>query len=167
MAVVFPKSTQITNRDAVPRGPIDARVQGGMVHHGRGVIAWANGDSVNSIGRHCSIPSNAIPIAVRYSAPDIGTTTAMDVGLYRTTQDGGLVVDADFFGSAVALNAGPYNKVDITLESGVITHANCEKPIWQLLGLSSDPNVMYDVCETLTGAADAAGSVLIEVDWTQ
>jgi hypothetical protein len=167
MAVVFPKSTQITGRDSTPRVPIDGRVQGGMLHHGRGVIAFANGDSIASIARMFSIPSNAIPKSIQITCPDIGTTTAADVGLYRTTQDGGAVVDADFFASAVSLSGGALNKVDVTFESGVITLANTEKPIWQLLGLTSDPQVMYDVCLTLTAAADAAGGVLLEGDWTQ
>lgn len=165
MAVVFPKSTQITNRDAVPRVPVDARIQGGMERHARGVIAFANGDSIASIARMFSIPSNAIPISVRVSCPDIGTTLAVDIGLYRTTQDGGAVVDADFFGSAVSLSGGALNKSDITFESGVITLANAEKPIWQLLGLASDPGVNYDVCLTATAASDAAGSVLLEADF--
>jgi hypothetical protein len=33
------------------------------------------------------------------------------------------------------------------------------------LGLSADPNLQYDVGLTLTGAADAAGTVLLEVDY--
>lgn len=166
MAVVTTKSTQITNRDAIPRVLSNGRVDGGRVQHARGVCAIANGDSVASKFIFCTIPSNAVPVSVRISAPDIGTTTAGDVGLYRTTDDGGAVVDADFFASAQALNAGPYLKTELLYESGVVTHANGEKALWELLGLTSDPNREYDVVLTLTGAADGAGSVVLEVDYT-
>jgi hypothetical protein len=166
MAVVTVKSTQITNRDAVPATLSNGRVDGGMVRHARGVVAVANGDSVSSKYIACSIPSNAVVISVRVSAPDIGTTTAADVGLYQTTANGGAVVDADFFGSAVALSSGPYLKTEVSQESGVFTLANGEKALWEALGLTADSNRDYDVALTLTGASDAAASVLVEVDYT-
>jgi hypothetical protein len=103
---------------------------------------------------------------VFFSAPDIGSTTATDIGIYRTTADGGAVADADFFASAQALSSGPYDNVDITRESAVITPANRHQAIWQILGLSADPQVRYDVALTLTGAADGSGSVDVTVQYT-
>lgn len=168
MAVVTTKSAQITNRDASPKVLSNSRVVRANVKHARGVVTAVNGDSVGSKYIHCSIPSNAIPVSVRVSAPDIGTTTAADIGLYRTTQDGGAVVDVDFFASAQALNAGPYSKVEVVNEAGTIaTPANSEKTVWELLGLSSDPCVTYDVVSTLTGAADGGGAILLEIDYTE
>lgn len=164
-AVVTVKSTVITNRDATPQVPSGRHLGGAPILHARGVAAIANGDSIASKYLICEIPSNAVPIAVRVSCPDIGLTTAADVGLYKTTRDGGAVVDADFFGSGVSLSGGALSKSDITYESGVMTVANCEKRIWEHLGLSADPQLNYDVVATLTGAADAAGSVLVEVDY--
>lgn len=167
MAVVTTKSSQITNRDASPKVLSNSRIVKANVQHARGVVTAVNGDSATSKYVFCSIPSNAVPVSLRYSAPDIGTTTAMDVGLYRTTQDGGAVVDVDFFATAVALNAGPYSKVEIVNEAGTIaTPANSEQPIWQLLGLSADPCVTYDIVGTLTGAADGGGAILLEADYT-
>ena len=165
MAVVTVKSTQITNRDALPRVPNNARSAKGDLKHARGAVAIANGDSVASKYIVCSIPSNAIPVSARISAPDIGTTTAADIGLYRNTVDGGAVVDADFFKAAQALNAGPYAKVEV-VNSNVATLALAETPIWALLGLTADPCVEYDVVLTLTGAADAAGTAMLEIDYT-
>lgn len=167
MAVVTTKSTQITNRDAIPMVLSNGRVDGGRVHHARGVCAIANGDSIGSKFLFCSVPSNAVPISVRVTAPDIGTTTAGDLGVYRTTKDGAAVVNATLFGSAIVLNAGAVTKQENLYESAVVTIANGEKALWELLGLSSDPSVDYDIVLTLTGAADAAGSVLVEIDFTQ
>jgi hypothetical protein len=165
MAVVAVKSNQITNRDASPRVFNNARTSNGEVRHARDTFVITNGDSAASVYRVCSIPSRAIPISVRVTAPDIGTTTAADVGLYRNTVDGGAVVDADFFGSAVSLSGGAISKSEVVFESGVITLANSYKPIWELLGLTADPGVEYDVALTLTGAADAGGTGLLEVDF--
>jgi len=165
MAVVTVKSTQITNRDATPSVLNNGRTARGEVKHARGVVAIANGDSATSKYLACSIPSNAVVIAVRLSSPDIGTTTAADVGLYQTTANGGAVVDADFFGSAVSLSGGAINKSDVTHEAAVYTIANAEKPVWEALALTADSLRDYDVALTLTGAADAAGSVLVEVDY--
>lgn len=167
MGVVTVKSTQITNRDATPRVLSNSRVVRGDVHHARGVCAIANADSIASKYLFCTIPSNAVPVSVRVSCPDIGTTTAGDVGLYKTTGDGGAVVDVDFFASALSLSGGALSKSEIVNENtAVATPANGEKPIWELLGLTSDPGISYDVVLTLTAAADAAGSVLLEIDYT-
>lgn len=166
MAVVNVKSTQIANRDATPSVKSNG-VQSFDVRHARGVCTVTNGDSAASIYRFCSIPSNARVISVRLTAPDIGTTTAGDVGLYKDTLNGSAVVSVALFGSAISLNGGAITKSEVLFESGTTTIANSEKAIWEHLGLASDPGTNYDVCLTLTGAADAGGSVLLEVDYTK
>lgn len=165
MAVVTVKSTQITNRDATPRVFNNSRISGGDVRHARAIAAIANGDSATSKYLMFQIPSRAMPISVRISSPDIGTTTTADIGLYRTTVDGGAVVDADFFTAAKVLNAGAIAKSE-SLNGNVVSIANSEKVIWDLLGLTADPAIDYDVVLTLVGAADAAGTVLLEIDYT-
>jgi hypothetical protein len=161
-------SQSITNRNAQPRVLNNARLTGSVLMSATERVTMANdaGHGVGTVHRLFELPSNAVISRVFFSAPDIGTTTAADVGLYRTTADGAAVVDADFFASAQALNAGPYDNVDITRESTVITAANRHQPIWQILGLSADPQVRYDVALTMTGAADAAGSVDVTVQYT-
>lgn len=167
MGVVTTKSAGITNRDASPRVPINGRVQGAEVRHARGVCAIANGDSSTSKYLFCSIPSNALPIDCRVTSPDIGTTTVGNIGLWKSTADGGAVADADFFASALSLKDGALAKVSIINENtAVATPANGEKAVWELLGLSSDPGLVYDVVLQLTADSDGAGSVLVELDYT-
>lgn len=165
MAVVTVKSAQITNRDATPVVLNNGRVARGEVRHARGVVAITSGNSTGSKYIACSVPSNAVVISVRVSSPDIGTTTIADVGLYQTTANGGAVVDADFFGSAVSLKDGALTKSEVALESAVYTIANQEKALWDALGLAADSARDYDVALTLTGDADASASVLVEVDY--
>lgn len=170
MAVVTVKSSAITNYTAAPKVPIPAGNHNGNVRRSQALVTITSGDSVNS--RYQLFPirsSDFLPDLIRIYAPDIGTTTAADIGLYRTADDGGAVVDVDFFASAQALNAGPYNGVDVTFEAaaagGLI--ANAEKRVWEALGLTVDPFLTYIVEMTLTGAADATGTVLVRMNTVQ
>ena len=165
MGVVTVKSAAITNRDATPSVLNNGRNQGGRVQIARGYVAITSGDSTGSKYIVCSIPSNAVPVSCRITSPDIGTTTITDIGLYQTTANGGAVVDADFFGSAVSLKDGALLKSEVMFESGVIALDEVYKPVWELLGLSADTNRDYDVVLTLTGDADASGNVVVDVEY--
>lgn len=168
MAVETVKSGVITNRDATPRVTEDSRIAGGSVWGACGTVEVAASASSTSKYIFLSIPSNAANPRIWLLSDDLGTTTSTaDVGLYRNTADGGAVVDADFFCSAISLaatDAGPSalttgvaQGVEVTHESGVFNIDDIEKPIWQALGLSADPGVIYDVVVTLTAAVEAAG----------
>jgi len=162
-AVVTVKSTAIGNRDAVPSVISPRYLMNANVQVCRGVAAIANGDSIGSKYIMFQLPSNAMPESVLVSCPAIATAVG-DIGLYQTTQNGGAVVNASFFKAAQALTAA-ITKTEVSM-GNVITPANGEKPIWQLLGLAADPRVVYDVVITLTAAATAAGSVLLEADFS-
>lgn len=161
MAVVAVKSGNITSRDASPRVKSNPSVVGGKLQSAVGVAAISNGDSVGSTYRMFQIPSNARMDELLISAPDIGTTTIADFGIYETTDNGGLAVDADRFASAQSLKDGALAKFDVLHESGSIALSDLEKPLWEMLGLTEDPGKNYDVVATLTGAADAAGSLAV------
>ena len=157
MAVVAVKSTLITNADATPAVLNSPRVDGAFEHVKVATAAVTSGDSVDSTYRMFRVPSNAVVTDLRIYSPDIGTTTISDIGLYAA--DGGAVVDADFFADALSLKDGALNGTDVLHESAVFSIANSGKELWDALGLTSDPSVSYDVALTLTGAADATGTV--------
>lgn len=159
MAVVALKSTLITNADATPAVLNSPRVDGGFERIEVATVAITSGDNTASTYRMFRLPSNAVVTDLRIYSPDIGTTTIADVGLYRTAKDGGAVVDADFFASALSLKDGALNGTDILHEAAVFTIANSGKELWDALGLTSDPSVFYDVALTLTADADATGTV--------
>lgn len=159
MAVVTTKSSVITNADASPAVINTAQLSGGRMRHKRGVVTAVSGDSIASIYRMLRVNSNDLVAQLLLSCDAI-TTCAGDVGLYKTLADGAAVVDADFFASAQSLAAALSN-TDITRESGVVTVANMEKPIWQALGLSEDPQIKYDVAVTLTAAAGSGGGIAL------
>jgi hypothetical protein len=165
MAVVNTKSTLVTNADSTTQTLNAMSNDGGKLRSKIGTLEAVSGDSIGSTYRLVRVPSNARVDAVLLTSDDIGTTTIADFGLYRTAADGGAVVDADFFGSAVNLSSGALAKTDITYESAVVDAANHGKMLWEQLGLSADPRVMYDVTATLTAAADAAGTITLRVNY--
>jgi hypothetical protein len=159
MAVVNTKSTVIGNGDALPAVITTAQLGDGRMRQKRGVVAAVSGDSIASVYRFFRVKSNDIVAQLLLSCDAI-TTCAADVGLYKTAAAGGAVVDADFFASAQSLATALSNS-DITRESGVVTIANMEKPIWEALGLTADPQIEYDVAATLTAAAGSAGGIAL------
>jgi hypothetical protein len=157
MAVVAVKSTLITNADATPVVFNSPRVDGGPERVAVSTADITSGDSIASTYRMFRVPSNAVMTDLKIYSPDIGTTTIADIGLYAA--DGGAVVDADFFASALSLKDGALNGTDVLHEAAVFTIANSGKELWSALALTSDPGVFYDVTLTLTAAADATGTV--------
>jgi len=167
MAVVAVKSTSVSNYTSQPRVPVPRGLADGEVVRAiNDSVAVASGDSIASIYRFGKIRSSDYTDRVKLISADIGTTTAGDLGLYDllSATNGGTVVDVDYFASAVSLSGGAIDS-DVTYEAqaagGIYTNGN--KRVWEALGLTSDPGKEYDVALTLTAAADAAGTVRLQL----
>lgn len=151
MAAENLKSTYITNATATPVVLTNGALYKGAMHESAGTITPDAAAEANSTYRFCRVPSNARVSQVLISTAAAFTTAgAVNVGVYQTADNGGAVVDADLFGSAVALTTTKKENLDITYESGEYTMAESEKPLWEVLGLTSDPNREYDVVATVT-----------------
>jgi hypothetical protein len=121
-------------------------------------------DDIGSRYRFMSIPSNARVAQVLLSCDNLGATGAIDIGIYQTTENGGAVVDADHFASAVLVTSVRQN-LDVTFESGVYDLAKIEQPLWQVLGLTADPKRDYDIVATATAATVSAGTITLQVSY--
>lgn len=164
MAVVNTLFTGLTNLDAAQATLAPAYQMHGRLRETIGTVEAANGDSIGSTYRLCRVWSGWRISDVILDSDDIGTTTVADFGLYDIAAvNAGAVVDADFFGSAVSLKDGALSNSNITHESAVVDIANRHKRLWENLGLTVDPKKWYDVVATLTGAADAAGTITLRV----
>jgi Flp pilus assembly protein TadG len=86
--------------------------------------------------------------------------------VYQIAANGGAVVDADLFASAFVMTNGPTSNVDVTHESGQYTVAERSQPLWQALGLSSDPNREYDIAATITTDFNGGQNYRIDVLYT-
>ena len=169
MAVVNKKSEALTNHTATPRVLNDSNIEGGIVRSSVGVVDVAIADSTSSTLRFCRLPSNARPVSLKIFCPDIGTTSAMNIGLWSEADadNTGTVIDADFFATDYTITAALAG-AEILHEGDVTPGLNIlrgEKMLWEVLGLSSDPGVHYNVVGQLTGAIDATGAVKLECQY--
>lgn len=166
MAVVTVKSSLITARDSTPPGKSTLSTGPRRLYDQTGTVEVTNGDSIASKFILGSVPSSAsMRELIVYC--DAITSAAADIGLYRTTQDGGAVVDADLFASAQSIATAITVGTNVLHESAVLDIANLDKPLWQVLGLSTDPQLMYDVVATLTAAATASGTLTVRMVYGQ
>ena len=161
MAVENLLSGGITNRDATPRVKNNSLIEGRM-RAAAGTVEVSASASISSTYRFFQIPSNCRVDQILLYSDDLGTTGLTDIGIYQTTENGGAVVDADFFASAVDVKTAALNGSDVTHESGAYDIDDVEKPLWQALGLSADPCRAYDVVATLTEAASAGGTMSLK-----
>jgi len=157
MAVELVKATAITNADATPPVLTSTKIGGGRSYSALGTAELTATASIASIVRFCRVPSNAVMTDVVLKCDAI-TSGAGDIGLYDTLANGSAVVDADFFASAQSI-ATALPGTSVIHESGVLGVEDVELELWQVLGLSADPQKQYDVALTLTAAATAAGTV--------
>jgi hypothetical protein len=158
MAVVNVLSTTITNRDASPVVRTPALNQSGMVQECAETLELTAADTSTSVYRFFSIPSNARMSYLKLYSDDCGSVTDGDFGLYKTTLGGSAVVDVDFFKAAQALDGGAISGTDIAFGNAIAAE-KVDKPIWEVLGLSADPGIDYDVCLTLVSTCDVGGTV--------
>lgn len=151
MAVTNRNSTGIANLVATPRVVNKPPMGGGMCRIAHGLVTSAADDSATSVFRFFRVPSNAVVSSLMYSGADASSAGAIDVGIYDTPDNNsGAVVDADFFAAAFALTAGPDSNTELLNNSGQYSLAEQVTPLWQALGLSSDPCKEYDVAATIT-----------------
>lgn len=162
MATVSVSSTQITNRDATPRVLNNSRISKGAMQVSCGYAESSAADDIGSKYKMCSVPSNARIHSVLLSCDSVGTAGAADIGIYQTTDNGGAVVDADFFKAAQSLVTALKNS-DVTFgNTGGLGVEEGEMPLWQALGLTADSKRDYDIVLTVTTATVSAGSIFLQ-----
>lgn len=143
------KSAFITNATATPVVLTGGVKAGAPLQEAVGVCTPAADQADDTIMRFCRVPSNARMSQILINAADATTGGKVDCGVYETEDNGGAVVDRDLFANAFDLTGGPFANTDITFESGEYTIAESEKPLWEALGLTADPNKEYDICLTV------------------
>lgn len=160
----------ITDLDATPVVKTNQQEIGGRLRVAVETLAMTSGVS-GDVKRFVRLPSRALVTRVELANDDLDSnaapTLATDLGLYRTTGDGGAVVDADFFASAITQLQAAAAFTDVTYESGVVSVANRGKRVWEQLGLSADPRVDYDVAMTYTAnaATHANGNATLRITY--
>lgn len=154
-------STIISNRAASPRVANDPWTNAQVKTTGIGQLEVSTAEDTADVLTFCYIPSNAVVRQVLLSCDAVSSTGAMDIGLYQTADNGGAVVDADYFASAQVVTTA-LNNSDVTHESGIYGIEDKDKPLWEALGLSADPQISYVIAGTITTDMGGAGTLTVE-----
>jgi len=155
MTVKHQQATSITNRQAVITvpNPTGGGAQGYIKNVSDSVVVVAS-SAVDSTLRILRVPTNAKVkyVGIQSQAQTQGHT---DVGVYYPvdgpTGKADLAANAisqAFFASSVAL-ASAVQPTDITNESGTYTADKVNLPLWQALGIASDPGGEFDIVATI------------------
>lgn len=163
MATENLKSTVVTNADATPVDLSAAYLSHGRLRESVGLIEAAGGDA-GSTYRAVRVYSSWRPAACFFACDDLGTGLTMDVGIYQTAANGGAVVDADLFASAIDVASAAVAETNVLHESGVVNIDDSEKRLWEMLGLTEDPKRWYDVVCTSNSAA-ATGTIKVRFQY--
>lgn len=153
----------ISNSAATPRVKNDPWNNAVLKSTGVGLLEVSTSEDTGNVLRFVKVRSNAVVRQVNLYCDAVSTSGAMDVGVYRTADDGGAVVDADFFASAQVVTAALIVGTNIAHESAVYGIEDLDKPLWEALGLTEDPSVWYDVAGTITTDMGGAGTLGLEV----
>lgn len=160
MAVVTKKSTTVTNYETKGTQS-NNRFSGGRLREFVGTCETAAADDDTSVFLVCPVHSSWRISEIALLNDAITGMTSVGIGLFRTTEDGGAVVSAACFASAVDIAAGNTAWKELTFEGGDI--ANIEKAVWEILGLTADPNLMYNVGLTFNTMGSGVGTIVVRV----
>lgn len=160
------KSAVITNRDATPLVLSNGVLARSALKEAIGSVTTTTGKTTGSKYILCQVPSNARVSQVLISCAAMSTSTALDVGVYRNTVDGGAVVLAALFGSAIDVS-GALSNSDVTNESTSYTLDKQEMPLWQAAGLTVDPLSALDIVCTSTATITAGGLLSLKVRYSE
>lgn len=170
MGVVNVNSTQITNALASPVVLTSSFLSGDRIRESVDVCAMGSSDSNGSTYRFCRIPSNA-RISDIEAMNDANTSgTSYKCGAFAISGGAVAVSNGDLiFFSAVSMASARSVWTSLyapAILNGGAAVANITKRVWELLGLSADSNVMYDLVVTATTAGSAGGNLALKVSWT-
>jgi hypothetical protein len=140
---------------------VDAAIGNGKLRSQCDLVEIAAADDDTSVYRFARVHSSwRISEILKYSDAITGGT-AFEVGLHQTAANGGAVVDADAYASAVNLTSADTTGTNLAFEARNID--KIQNRVWQDAGLTSDPNRYYDLTMTGTTVGTAAGTVALEV----
>lgn len=166
MAVVNTLSSSITAFDAAVRSTVDGIKHGGLLRRSVDSAEVAAGDDDASVYRMVRIPSNASIKELNILNDAIAGGTVYHLGVYQTATNGGAVVNDDVFASTISMVTARTMPLNAMFEAG-LDIVNWDIRLWELLGLSADPQRDYDICFTAATVGTAAGSLVLECVWSQ
>jgi hypothetical protein len=158
------KATAVANADAYPRVLNQPHLSGNYVRQAVATVEVATTDANGSTYRLARLRSSDRVSSIGLACDALGGSAACKIGLYAASANGvnGAVVGSgNQFVASQTLVSAIKTFANVAFTDNDI--ANTEKRLWEVLGLSADPGVDYDLCVTLTAVAASAGTISVHV----
>lgn len=159
MAVTHKKSTTITALENAQQSMLNKTMHGGVVKE-KVETYEVTADDAGSTTRFFRVHSGWRVGSIKVYADDAGAAGEGDWGLYDTTENGGAVVDANFWADAFSLSTAALTGSEANLAQAFGAE-KIGKELWEQLGLSADPNKWYDVALTVGTALSGVATVTV------
>lgn len=148
---------------------INAYMPGGNLvteYRGGGVVAIActfevaAADDDGSVYRFAKLSKNLVPLELKMLSDAIAGITSASVGLYKTIENGGTVVDADKFLTATDIHGGYARGSELNCLASIGID-EVDEQIWELAGetYEEDADAEYDLALTAVVGPSAAGTI--------
>lgn len=172
MGVVNNLGVGLTNYTATPRVLSNSTLTGDNTFTAIDVVASGAADSAASTYRFFKIASNAVinSLAMMNDANTSGTS--YKAGLLLPAGGGVVVAGSDAIlvpsGTSMASARSVWTELYFPAIAGNAAAAvNVTKRLWELLGLTVDPCLTYDVAITAVTAGSAGGNMAMKLSWSQ
>ncbi len=173
-------SDVITNDEALTRVPNLSLVDRGFQRVSSGVVTVTTGKTSPSVYPMVRIPTNCRVTSIKASWAAGSASSAMSIDAYynKTSlveplvqgstayKDGTTAVSGTnpFFASAIAMTSAGSDVEEIN-QAGNLTPALRQDPLWQMLGLTTDPGGTFDICYVSTATNAAGFAMYLQVSW--
>jgi len=165
------KGTIVTNADTIelgsgPQAPNHKTIHGGILRFATETLEVSDNASVGSVYRFARIPSSAVVVYITVKA-DTLTAGSCDIGLYRTAEFGGAVIDADCYAAELSI-AGIAGTTNVNQSFEARDFGNNRKKAWEDAGLTADPGQPFDIALTTdTATITDPGTLMVQVLWME
>lgn len=163
MAVVNTKSTIVTGADATPVTILANHLKHGRIRNQAATVEVAAADDDTSVFRMFRVHSSWRVTKLELLNDALTGGTSYDIGAHQTAANGGAVVDVDAWGAAVDLSSARVAPLDVLCEAMNID--KIEKRVWEVLGLTADPDRYYDITLTANTAGTGAGTISMQMQY--
>ena len=159
MAVVNTLASNLVNLDSTPPVIPAVSVNGSRCRAIVDTVSVAAADDDTSVYRLARIHSSWIIPFILVFNDAITNGTSYDLGIYQTAENGGAVVSAQAYASAVTMASASTVGVNLAFEARDITKIN--NRVWQDAGLSADSNRFYDLGLGATTVGTVQGDISV------
>jgi hypothetical protein len=159
-------SDTITNLDAVPVVKVNTLSQGGVVRSYRGMIGSAAFDALTaaSVAAFCRIPARGRVRSIKLTHA-AASTGMFELGLYRTPDNGGAVVDSNCFHTGVDIASARIAAEIENLPLAATRGGDVATAFAAVISTASaTADTEFDLCATITTIMGTASAVEVDVE---